>query len=105
MGILLSTDDKNESDILMVNGALAALTCSDIPWVGHIGCVRVGEIDGIFVVNPTNEEMLHSRLDLIYVGNEKDMMMIDSNADQLSEECFIEALIFAHRAIQPLIEA
>jgi polyribonucleotide nucleotidyltransferase len=105
IGILFSADGENESDILMVNGASAALACSDIPWAGPIGCVRVGEIDGEFVVNPTHGEMLRSRLDLIYVGNERDMLMIEGNADQLSEERFIEALEFAHRQIQPLIAA
>jgi polyribonucleotide nucleotidyltransferase len=67
--------------------------------------VRVGEIDGNFAMNLTNEEMLRSRLDLIYVGNEKDMIMIEGNADQLPEERFIEALAFAHEQIQPLTEA
>ncbi|MDR0418176.1 MAG: polyribonucleotide nucleotidyltransferase [Puniceicoccales bacterium] len=105
IGTLFATDGKNESDILMVNGASAALACSDIPWAGPIGCVRIGEIDGQFVINPTNEAMLRSRLDLIYVGNEKNMMMIEGNADQLSEERFIEALAFAHQQIQPFIEA
>jgi polyribonucleotide nucleotidyltransferase len=105
IGILFSADGENESDILMVNGASAALACSDIPWEGPIGCVRVGEIDGELIANPTHGEMLRSRLDLIYVGNEKDMMMIEGNADQLSEERFIEALEFAHRQIQPLIAA
>ena len=105
VGILLSSDMKNEADILMVNGASAALLCSDIPWAGPIGCIRLGEIDGEFVVNPTNDQMLESRLDLIYVGNEKDMMMIEGNADQLPEERFIEALDFAQKSIQPIIEA
>ncbi|MDR2372072.1 MAG: polyribonucleotide nucleotidyltransferase [Puniceicoccales bacterium] len=105
IGLLLAADGKNEGDILMVNGASAALACSDIPWAGPIGCVRVGEIDGEFVANPTNEAMFRSRLDLIYVGNEKDMMMIEGNADQLAEDRFIEALAFAHQQIQPLIEA
>ena len=105
IGILLSSDMKNEADILMVNGASAALLCSDIPWFGPVGCIRLGEIDGEFVVNPTNEQMLSSRLDLIYVGNETDMMMIEGNADQLPEDRFIEALEYAQRAIQPLIAA
>lgn len=105
VGQLLSADGKNEGDILMVNGASAALTCSDIPWEGPIGCIRVGEIDGEFIVNPTNEEMLHSRLDLIYVGNERDMMMIEGNAAEIPEERFLEALAFAHQQIQPLIQA
>lgn len=105
IGMLLSADLANEPDVLMVNGASAALMCSDIPFAGPIGCVRVGEVNGQFVINPTNDEIFQSRLDLIYVGNEKDMLMIEGSADQISEERFIEALEYAHKAIQPLLEA
>ncbi|MDR3144103.1 MAG: polyribonucleotide nucleotidyltransferase [Puniceicoccales bacterium] len=105
MGILYSTDLKNEADILMINGASAALMCSDIPWNGPIGCVRIGEIDGEFVASPTNEQMFNSTLDLIYVGNERDMMMIEGNANQITEERFMEALEFGQRQIQPIIAA
>ena len=105
MGMLLSADLTNEPDVLFVNGASAAMMCSDIPWDGPIGCVRVAEIDGKFIVNPTNEEIFESRLDLVYVGNEKDMMMIEGSADQLPEERFIEALEFAHSHIQAIIKA
>ena len=69
-----AADLLNEADILMVNGASAAMMISDIPWNGPIGCVRIGEIDGEFVVNPNNEQVLDSTLDLIYVGSEKEMM-------------------------------
>jgi len=105
IGLLLSADQINDSDILMVNGASAALLCSDIPWNGPIGGVRVGRIAVQFVVNPTHEQQYESDLDLIYVGNERDMMMIEGSADQLPEADFVEALAFAHRAIQPIIAA
>ena len=105
IGYLLSTDMVNEGDILMVNGASAALMISDIPWNGPIGCVRLGQIDGEFVVNPTNEQMYDSTLDLIYVGNEKEMMMIEGSADQIPEDRFVEALEYAHEAIQDIIAA
>jgi polyribonucleotide nucleotidyltransferase len=105
IGLLLSADQINDSDILMVNGASAALLCSDIPWNGPIGGVRVGRVAGQFVVNPTHEQQYESDLDLIYVGNERDMMMIEGSADQLPEADFVEALAFAHRAIQPIIAA
>jgi len=105
IGMLMSTDLINEPDILMVNAASAALMCSDIPWNGPVGCVRIGEVEGRFVVNPTNEESFESTLDLIYVGNEKEMMMIEGSADQMPEDRFIEALEFAHQAIQPIIKA
>ena len=60
IGLLLSTDLKNEPDILMVNGASAALMCSNIPWAGPIGCVRIGQIDGQFIVNPSNDQQFES---------------------------------------------
>lgn len=104
IGQLLSADQINESDISMVNGASAALAISDIPWNGPIGCVRVAMIEGKFVANPTIEQMFSSSLDLIYVGNRKDMLMIEGSADQLPEEDFIRALEFGHQAIQPIIE-
>ncbi|HEX3728257.1 MAG TPA: polyribonucleotide nucleotidyltransferase [Opitutaceae bacterium] len=105
IGLLLSADQSHESDISMVNGASAALAISDIPWNGPIAAIRLGQIDGNFVVNPTIDQMFSSTLDLIYVGNDKDMLMIEGSADQIPEERFIEALEFAHQAIQPIIQA
>ena len=105
IGLLMSADLVHEPDILMVNGASAALAISDIPWNGPIGCVRVAEVDGQFIANPTIEQMMGSTLDLIYVGNESDMLMIEGSADQISEERFIEALEFGHKSIQPIIAA
>jgi polyribonucleotide nucleotidyltransferase len=105
IGQLMSADQINEADIPMVNGASAALAISDIPWTGPIAAVRVAEIEGKFVANPTIEQMFASSLDLIYVGNEKDMLMIEGSADQIAEERFIEALAFGHQAIQPIIKA
>ena len=103
VGLLLSTDQANEPDIAMVNGASAALAMSDIPWNGPIACVRVGEIEGKFVVNPTIEQMYSSSLDLIYVGTETEMLMIEGSGDQVPEDRFIAALEFAHQSIQPII--
>ena len=105
IGLLLSADQINDSDVLMVNGASAALLCSDIPWNGPIAGIRLGRINGQFVVNPTHEEQYQSDLDLIYVGNEKDMMMIEGSADQLPEADFIAALEYSQKAIQPIIAA
>lgn len=105
IGQLMSADQINEADIPMVNGASAALAISNIPWNGPIGCVRVALIDGQFMANPTIEQMYSSSLDLIYVGTEKDMLMIEGSADQLPEEEFIKALEFGHQAIQPIIAA
>jgi polyribonucleotide nucleotidyltransferase len=105
IGYLLSADLQNDGDILMINGASAALLCSDIPWEGPIGAVRVAEVDGEWVVNPTHEQMLDSSLDMVYVGDEHHMMMIEGNTDQLPEARFIEALRFAHEKVQFLLQA
>lgn len=105
IGILLSTDLVNDADILMVNGASAAVLISDIPWNGPVGCIRLGQIEGEFVVNPTNEQQCDSDLDLIYVGTETEMLMIEGSADQIPEARFIEALEYAQKAIQPIITA
>lgn len=103
IGLLLSADQINEADILMLNGCSAALAISDIPWHGPIGAVRVAEIDGQFVANPTIEQMFSSSLDLIYVGTKSDMLMIEGSADQIPEDRFIAALAFAQEAIQPIL--
>ena len=105
IGLLLSADQINDSDVLMVNGASAALLCSDIPWNGPIAGIRLGRVNGQFVVNPTHEQQYESDLDLIYVGNENDMMMIEGSADQLPEADFIAALEYSQKAIQPIIAA
>ncbi len=105
IGLLLSTDLVNDSDILMVNGASAALLISNIPWNGPVGCVRIGQIDGEFVVNPTNEEQFASGLDLVYVGNAKEMMMIEGSAEQIPEERFLEALDFAQTQVEKIIKS
>jgi len=104
IGFLLAVDGKNEPDIMMLNGASAALHISDIPWAGPIGAVRVARIDGQFVANPTVEEQFSSDLDLIYVGTKENMLMIEGSADQIPEEDFLNALEFAHKAIQPIID-
>ena len=105
IGLLLSTDTVNEPDVLMVNAASAATLISDIPWNGPVGCVRVGQIDGEFVTNPNHDEMLDSDLDLIYVGSETEMLMIEGSAEFISDERFYEALEYGQKAIQPIIAA
>src|SRR5690625_3775373 len=104
IGFCLSLDGVNEPDILMINGASAAVAISDIPWDGPVAAVRIGEIDGKFIVNPTHDEQYESTLDLIYVGTETEMLMIEGSADQIPEDRFTEALEFAHDAIQPIIQ-
>jgi polyribonucleotide nucleotidyltransferase len=103
--LLLSADGQNEPDILSILGASAALTVSDIPWAGPLGAVRVGRINGEFIVNPTHEQQGQSDLDLIYVGNKTDVVMYEGAANEISEADFISALKFAQEACLPLIAA
>ena len=105
IALLLAADQVNDSDILAMNGASAALAISDIPFAGPIGAVRVGGVDGEFVINPVFEDREQSDLDLIYVGNTTDVIMIEGAANQLPEEDFIKALHFAQAAVQKLVEA
>src|SRR6202012_285887 len=95
ISVLLSADGENDPDILSINGASAALCVSDIPFAGPIGAVRVGRVDGQLVVNPTHTQRQLSDLDLVYVGNENDVVMIEGSADELAEEEFTKALEFA----------
>ena len=104
ISILLSADGENDPDILSINGASAALSVSDIPFSGPIGAVRVGHINGEFVVNPTHSQREQSDLDLIYVGTENDVIMIEGAANQLPEEEFIKALEFAHGHAREMIQ-
>jgi polyribonucleotide nucleotidyltransferase len=103
--VLLSADGQNDPDILSILGASAALMVSDIPWAGPIGAVRVGRVDGKFVANPTHDQQIDSDLDLIYVGNEHDVVMYEGSAKEISEADFIEALRFGQESIQPMIQA
>ena len=105
VALLLAADQINDSDILSMNGASAALAISDIPFGGPIGAVRVGRVDGEFVVNPTFDERAESDLDLVYVGNKSDVIMIEGAANELPEEDFIKALHFAQAEVQKLVEA
>ena len=103
--VVLSADGENDPDILSIIGASAALSVSDIPWDGPLGALRIGRIKGKFVANPTHVEMLESDLDLIYVGNTKDIVMYEGAAKEISEADFNAALKFGHECCQPLIEA
>jgi polyribonucleotide nucleotidyltransferase len=103
--VVLSADGENDPDILSIIGASAALSVSDIPWDGPLGALRIGRIGGKFVANPTHVEMAESDLDLVYVGNSKDIVMYEGAAKEISEADFNAALKFGHEACQPLIEA
>jgi polyribonucleotide nucleotidyltransferase len=103
--VVLSADGENDPDILSIIGASAALMVSDIPWAGPLGAVRVGRVAGKFVANPTHAEMKESDLDLVYVGNQNDIVMYEGAAKEISEADFNAALKFGQECCQPLIAA
>ena len=105
VALLFAADGVNDADIVAMNGASAALAISDIPFAGPIGAVRVGRVDGELVVNPTFEERAESDLDLVYVGNKTDVVMIEGAADEIPEADFIAALRFAQGHVTTLVEA
>ena len=103
--IVISADGEYDPDVLAVLGASAALTISDIPWGGPLGALRLGRVNGQFVINPTHSQMEESDLDLIYVGDSDKVVMFEGTADEISEEDFNAAMQFAQAAIQPMIAA
>ena len=104
VALLFAADGENDADIVAMNGASAALAISDIPFAGPIGAVRVGRVDGDFVVNPTFEQRAESDLDLVYVGNKTDVVMIEGAADEIPEADFVDALRFAQGHVTKLVE-
>ncbi|MDB6116975.1 MAG: polynuc phos: polyribonucleotide nucleotidyltransferase [Verrucomicrobiaceae bacterium] len=105
VALLLSADGENDPDILAINGASAALCVSDIPFAGPVGAVRIGRVDGNFIVNPTQTERLDSDLDLVYVGNATDVIMIEGAANELPEAEFVKALYFAQSEVTKIVAA
>ncbi len=103
--ILLSADGVNEADVLAMVGASASLMLSDLPFDGPIGAVRVGKIDGKYVINPTREEMKSSKLDLIYAGRPDQVIMIEGEAEFVSEQEMREAMLVANEAVKRQCEA
>jgi len=104
ISVLLSADGENDPDILSITGASAALCISDIPFAGPIGAVRIGRINGEFVVNPTHTQRQQSNLDLVYVGSAEEVVMIEGAADEISEEDFIRALEFAQPYVRQIVD-
>jgi len=96
VGTLMSADGQNDPDMLSINGASAALMVSDIPFAGPVGAVRVGRIGGQFIANPTHAQRAESDLDLVYVGTEKEVIMIEGAGNEIPEADFIKALEFGH---------
>jgi len=99
-----STDGENPIDILAVNAASAALMISDIPWNGPVGAVRVGRIEGEFVLNPTYSDLEYSDLDLRIAGTRDAILMVECGANEVTEDVMVKALEFGHQSLQPLID-
>ncbi len=95
--------DRTIRTFFAINGASAALCVSDIPFAGPIGAVRVGRVNGEFVANPTHDERNESDLDLVYVGTENDVIMIEGAAQEIPEADFVKALEFAHMHAKEMI--
>ncbi len=105
VGTVMSADGQNDPDMLSINGASAALCVSDIPFAGPVGAVRVGRINGNFVANPTWADREFSDLNLVYVGTENDVIMIEGEGAEIPEEDFIKALEFGHAEAKKIIAA
>jgi len=103
MGIVLSSDGENDPDILAVIGASSALSISEIPFEGPIGACRVGLIDDQIVANPTYEERAKATLDLVIVGTEKSVIMIEGSAKEVPEAKVLEAIGFGFKELQAAI--
>src|SRR5215469_14597388 len=102
---VLSHDLENDPDIVSLIGATAALTISGIPFLGPVGGARVGYIDGNYVLNPTLGEMPRSQLDLVVAGTANGVLMVESEAKELSEDVMLGAVVFGHREFQTVIQA
>ncbi|MDY3115443.1 MAG: polyribonucleotide nucleotidyltransferase [Sutterella sp.] len=102
---VLSADPQVDPDIPSMIGASAALAISGIPFRGPIGAARVGYIDDQFVINPTNEQLKSSRLDLVVAGTERAVLMVESEADCLPEKTMLDAVMLGHREMQVAIKA
>jgi polyribonucleotide nucleotidyltransferase len=101
----LSHDLENDPDIVAMVAASAALTLSGVPFMGPVGAARVGFINNEYVLNPQLDEMVESQLDLVVAGTTEAVLMVESEAKELSEDIMLGAVMFGHRHFQPVIEA
>src|SRR5262249_15439080 len=94
-----------DPDIVSMVASSAALTLSGVPFMGPIGAARVGYINGSYVLNPTTEQVTESKLDLVVAGTADAVLMVESEAEQLSEDVMLGAVMFGHRSMQAVIDA
>jgi polyribonucleotide nucleotidyltransferase len=104
IAMVVSTDRENASDVLAMTGASCALLISDVPWAGPYAGVRVGRVDGNFVVNPTFAQREQADLDLVVAASRDAIVMVEGGAGEVAEDVIVDALMFAHEAAQPLID-
>ena len=102
---VLNYDLENDPGVCALIGASASLTISGLPFLGPVGCARVGYKNGEYILNPTSEEMLETELDLVVAGTRNGVLMVESEANQLSEEIMLGAVKFGHEQFQPVINS
>ena len=101
---VVSADGQNLPDVLGPIGASAALMLSDIPWNGPTACVRVGQVGGEYVLNPTTDQLTRSTLDLVVAGTRDAVMMVEAGAQEVDEETLVGAIEFAHAGMQGVLD-
>src|SRR5213082_128157 len=99
---VISADDENDPDVIAITGASCALYLSDIPFPNPIAGVRVGLVNGRYIINPTYDEVRESRINLIVAGTEEAIVMVEAGAKEVTEEIMVEALMLAHKEINRL---
>src|SRR5579864_1493097 len=105
IALVLSADTENDPDVLAINAASCALTLSEIPFSGPVGAVRIGYVNGQFIVNPTYGESYESHLNIMVVGTAEGIVMIESGAKEVSEDTVLQAIDFAHGEIKKICAA
>jgi polyribonucleotide nucleotidyltransferase len=103
IGFVLSADGQNDPDVLALNAASVALTCSHVPFYSPVGAVRVGRLDGQFVLNPTNAQREKSELELVVAGTEDAVVMVEGGAREVSERVVLDAIFFGHEAVRSIV--
>ena len=101
---VLSVDQKNNPELAALIGASSALEISDIPFLEPVAGVIIGHVDGSFVINPTTEQKQKSLMNILVVANRNAILMVEGSASEVSENMLVEALMIAHKSIQPILE-
>lgn len=104
MSMVLSADKENDPDILAMIGSSAALSVSSIPFQGPTGSVRVGQVNGEFIINPTHSELAMSTMDLVVSGTEDAVTMVESSSKEVPEDQMVDAIMFGHAFIKEIVQ-